>query len=231
MAIASSIIAAGIGAVGAVAASRSASRGAQQAANTTAQSNAESQALQRDIYNQNRDILNPYVTRGNEAGGAIQGLLGFGDSTAADNAFARYQDSSGYQFRFDEGNRALNSANAAGGNRLSGAALRGALRYGQDYASGEYGRYLGYLGNQQGVGLSAASATAGVGQNYANNITALNQNTADARANAQLYSANQNANLIGGLAGLGANLFGQSSYGGGQSYSAPYDPFRAAGAY
>ena len=36
----------------------------------------ESMALNRDIYNQNKDILNPFVQRGNVAGEAINALLG-----------------------------------------------------------------------------------------------------------------------------------------------------------
>ena len=44
----------------------------------------------------------------------------------------------GYQFRLSEGLKALDRQAAARGGLISGAALKGAQRYGQDYASGEY---------------------------------------------------------------------------------------------
>lgn len=123
------------------------------------------------------------------------------------NAFNNYRNSTGYQFRFNEGMRAID----AGAPVLnSGARLKAALNYGQNIASGEFGNYLGQLANQQGVGLSGASAQAGVGQNYVNTVSANNNSAGTAAANAALMRGQATSNMWGGIAnGLGG-IFGSS---------------------
>ena len=58
----------------------------------------------------------------------------------------------GYQFRYDEGMRAVNARQSAGKDRLSGRALREAARYGQDYATGEFEKSINRLFKQAGLG-------------------------------------------------------------------------------
>lgn len=158
-------------------------------------------------YGQNEGRANPVQQQA--------GVSAADATTAANNAFDLFRNSSGYQFRMDEGNKSLNALNAARGTFDSGAAEKAAIRYGQNYSSGEFGNYMGYLGNQQGVGLSAASAVAGVGQNYANNVTGINQNNAANQGNLALQQGQNTNNMLGGLAssfgvGLGAlTKFGQ----------------------
>lgn len=128
---------------------------------------------------------------------------------AAQNAFDVFRNSTGYQFRLGEGMNALNSGYAGVGLVRSGAAMKAAQDYGQNIASNEFGNYLGYLSNQQGVGLSGASALAGVGQNYTNTVSANNNSAGTAAANAALVKGNNNpfANALsligGGLLGYG----------------------------
>lgn len=129
------------------------------------------------------------------------------------NAFNNYRNSTGYQFRFNEGMRALD----AGAPVLnSGARLKAALNYGQNIASNEFGNYLGQLANQQGVGLAGASAQAGVGQNYANSVSANNNSAGTAAANAALMRGQSTANMWGGIANGIGGVFG-SSFGGGNN--------------
>lgn len=128
---------------------------------------------------------------------------------AAQNAFDIFRNSTGYQFRLGQGMDAINGGYAGAGTLQSGAALKAINDYGQNMASQEFGNYLGYLGNQQGVGLSGGSALAGVGQNFANSLTAINDNRASAIGNAALVRGNNNpfANALGmvggGLLGYG----------------------------
>lgn len=125
-------------------------------------------------------------------------------------AFENYRNSTGYQFRVNEGNDSINSGYAASGALRSGAAMKSLANYNQNIASGEFGNYLGYLGNQQGVGLAGASALAGVGQNYANNVTANNNSAGTVAANAALAKGQANANMYGGIASGIGNLVGSS---------------------
>lgn len=182
--------------------------GASKSASASKKAAAQSAAVQREQYAQNSANLNPFMRRGNQAGGAINALLGLGgDPTEQQRAFNVFRNSSGFQFRQQEGENALNSGYAARGLINSGAAQKAFAKYNQNLASDEFGNYMGYLGNQQGVGLSGASALAGVGQNFANSMTNINTN----RANSQV--ANTNA-LMGNLgSSFGTGLGALSSFG------------------
>ena len=218
------LVAAGVAAAGSVAGAAISSKASKKATNRAVASQeavaAQNNALQRDQYQQNAARLDPYQQQGLQASGAINALLGFGDPTQANQAFDRYRGSSGYDFRMNQGMNALASNYRGRGISQSGAADKALLRYGQDYGSNEFGRYMGYLGNQQGVGLSAASALAGVGQNYANNVSANNQNAANAMSNAALVNGQNQANAYGTAFNALGNLAGQalgSSFGQNQS--------------
>jgi hypothetical protein len=139
----------------------------------------------------------------------IAGPLPQSQQQAANSAFDIFRNSTGYQFRLGEGANALNSQYAGRGTLQSGAAAKALQEYGQNFASNEFGNYMGYLGNQQGVGLSGASALAGVGQNYANSVMANNNNAGNSVANAALAKGANNpwANTLGLV---GGGLWGMS---------------------
>lgn len=201
---------AGAGAIGAAAIGSSAQKSAANKAAQTAQdTTAQNNALQREIYGSNKDILNPYVQTGYKANEGLNALMYGGDPTA------ELQKSPGYQFRYDTGMNALNTGLAARNGINSGAAMKAAIRYGQDFGSQEYNNRYNQLAQQQGVGLSAGNALAGVGTNFANNISAQNNASASVQANALLAGGQATA----GLYGTAANALGQiggsliSSYG------------------
>ncbi len=136
---------------------------------------------------------------------------------AAENAFQQFRDSTGYQFRVNEGQDALRSRLAARGIGQSGAALKELENYRQNVAAGEFGNYFNALQGQQNIGFGAASAQAGVGQNFANNVTSLNTSLANNLGNAAIAQGNVSANTIGGVAGALGNALGYfsgSSFGG-----------------
>ena len=211
------VAAAAIGAVatvgGAVVSSSAASK-ASKAATSAANTN---NALQSQIYNENKATLAPYVAAGQPATDRIQALLGLGgDAAAASAGFDAFKGSDGYQFRFNEGQKAVTAALGGRGLLDSGAAQKALQKYGQNTASAEFGNYLGYLGNQQALGLSAASAQAGVGQNYAGAVGANNNAAANAVGNAALTNANIiNGSISGVLGAYGLSQGLGSSYGGG----------------
>jgi hypothetical protein len=61
----------------------------------------------------------------------------------------------GYQFRFEEGQRALDRGAAARGGLLSGGYGRKAIRYGQGFASNEYANVYNRIANIAGLGQTA----------------------------------------------------------------------------
>jgi len=81
--------------------------------------------------------------------GIGQALTGLGgDEEAAQAAFQRYQNSTGYQFRLGQGMEAITGGAASRGLLNSGATLKGLNDYGQGAASAEFGNYLGQLQQQ-----------------------------------------------------------------------------------
>lgn len=198
-------IAIGAGAIGSAAISSGASGRAADAASQSAEiSAAEQRAAREKAY----ATLDPFIKGGTAAGGRINALLGLGgDMAAARQGFDQYRRSTGYQFRLGEGMNALNSGYAGAGTIQSGAAIKDAVRYGQNFASGEFGNYLGALGNQQGIGLQAGGAAAGVGVNTANSLGQIYSNRADAIGNAALANA-QNVNSLIGTLGAGIFKYG-----------------------
>lgn len=113
----------------------------------------------------------------------------------------------GYQFRLQEGNKALENAAKARGLFKSGGSVKEMMRYGQDYASGEFGNIVNRLAGITGTGQQAANTSAGLGANYAGNVGNLMTGAANARGAAGIAGANawgQGFNTIG-------NWFGQQS--------------------
>jgi hypothetical protein len=128
-------------------------------------------------------------------------------TTSAPSAFDTYRNSTGYQFRFDQGVNALQKA--FGRNLESGAASKAAIKYGQGIGSDEFSRYMQLLQGQQNLGFGASSALVGVGQNFGNNVVAGNTNAADAAANARLYAGQANANMWQGIGSSFGQVAGQ----------------------
>jgi hypothetical protein len=131
---------------------------------------------------------------------------------AAEGAFDTFRNSTGYQFRRGEGMDGVTSAYAGIGGLQSGAAMRGIQEYGQNFASNEFGNYMGALSGQQAVGAGSASALAGVGQNFAGTVIGQNNFNAQNQMGAQLGRQNALANVAGVL---GGGIFGSLSGGGG----------------
>jgi hypothetical protein len=119
-----------------------------------------------------------------------------------ENAFNNFRNSTGYNFRLNEGINAINSGYAGAGSIKSGAAMKAINDYGQNMASGEFANYLAALGNQQAIGSNAASAQAGVSQNLGNSLANIAMQQGNNNANAALARGSSGfgnaASLIGG---------------------------------
>lgn len=219
MPLAAAIVgAAVIGGGTAIAASNKASKTAQQTA-------AQNNAFQQQIYASNKDTLQPYISTGNKATQSIESLLGLGgDSAAANAAFDAYKGSTEYTSRLAEGSKQVTAALGGKGLLDSGAALKALTKYGQTFASNEFGNYLGNLQTQQQTGLGAASALAGNGQNYANAVSANNNAASNTAANAALSNAGAVNSVLGSaISAYGLSQGVGSSYGGGTLSKAAFE--------
>lgn len=127
---------------------------------------------------------------------------------AANAAFGQYRNSTGYDFRMKQGLDAVNSGYAGAGTIKSGAAMKAVSDYGQGMASQEFGNYLGALGSQQGVGLTAAGSQAGVATNFANSLGNIYMQNGANQANASLAKANALGGAVNGVAGSIGGVLG-----------------------
>lgn len=101
---------------------------------------------QKEMFYKNVEMQEPWRAAGvnalNQMQAGAYALPGeFKAKTALPGAFTgkvNMMADPGYQFRLSEGLKALDRQAAARGGLISGSALKGAQRYGQDYASGEY---------------------------------------------------------------------------------------------
>jgi hypothetical protein len=130
-----------------------------------------------------------------------------------------YQQDPGYQFRMDEGVRALDRSASAAGRLNSGGQERRIIRYGQDYASNEYQKVYDRIATIAGFGRSASSESAGVIVNTGANTGNALMNAGEARASGYIAQGNAWANA-GNQIGMayGYGNFGGSGGGGGSDY-------------
>ena len=198
-----------------------AQQGATQQSLAAQQQAAQQQlAFQQQAYNDSRADLAPYRQAGGNA------LAQF-----AAEANTPFGQSPGYQFRFNEGQRAVQSGAAARGSLNSGRTLQALTNYGQGAASAEYGNYMGRLGQLAGIGQGATNQGVTLNANYAGNSGSILGNQANAmtglyggQANAltTLYGQQGQAQAAGAMQGANAlntgvnNLFDYWQRGGGK---------------
>lgn len=175
---------------------------------TKAQTSAANQAndTQWAMYNQSRDDNKPFYDAGVTALNKLATMPNF---TGAD-----LQNEPGYQFALNEGMKGVTNSAAARGGLLSGAALKAASQYNNDYASTKYNDAF----NRDATNKNRLASIAGIGQTASNVNTSSGLSTAAnvgqnqlaaGNARASGYVANGNA-LTNGLS-QGLNWYNQNS--------------------
>ena len=172
---------------------KAAAKGQQKAADAASASAAASLEEQKRQYDLTRSDNMPWYTAGTGALEQIQ-KMNAGD-------YSSFTASPDYQYRQNEGARALTARNSALGIQDSGAAQKAALKYAGDLASGEYNNYYNKIAGVAGVGQVAAAANQTANQNYANSVTNTNTNTASALGSSYRNQGNIWANYASGLGG------------------------------
>jgi hypothetical protein len=203
------LVGAGVSYFGSQNAAKAQSDAAAQSAATQQAIADQSIAAQKEMYQQGRTDLQPYREGGVTAQNQLFQLLGLGgDKTAAnygkyskDFGMSDFTTDPGYQFRLEQGMKALNASAAAKGMGVSGANIKGATEYGQNMGSQEYtnafNRYQTnraaqldplfkfYTGGQAAAAGSAAGAAnlgSNLGTTYSNLGTNLGKTATDAGA-------------------------------------------------
>lgn len=204
--VAGAAVVAGVG--GALIGSNAASNAADSQAQGTASGIAEN-ARQFDITQANQA---PYLAAGKTA----LGTLASENDTALDPS--KIQMDPGYQFGLTQGQQAIDRQTAAGGGRISGAALKAAAQYGTDYATTGYSAAYSRQNQARTDRLNRLAALAGVGQTATQNVAAHGASTAGANS-ALMVAAGNNAgaaqlaqgNIWGNAGNQIAALYGRNA--------------------
>lgn len=213
------VIAAGVGAAASVGGGLIARSGAKKAARAQERAAQSAEQTQREMFERQIGLQEPFRQAGMTAQDQIMQLLGIGgDANAAGfGSMARpfgqqdFEQDPGYAFRQAEGMRALERSAAARGGLLSGNTMRGIQRFGQDLASQEYGNAfnrfqieraarLNPLQSLMGSGQSAANVMTGATGQAGQNIGQMQLGAGQARASGYVGGANA---LAGALQGIG----------------------------
>jgi hypothetical protein len=202
-------------AVGSIAGGIIQGNAANNAAQAQAQAAAQATALQKQVYDQSRQDWQPYQQAGTQALSQLQDpslLKSFGASD--------FQQDPGYQFRMDEGQKALERSAAARGGLMGGATAKALTQYGQNFASNEYqnayNRFnqdqqnrFGRLSSLTGYGTMANQSLGQAGQSYANNAGQNMIGAANGAAGASMASGNAFSGALSGLAKAGMDYGAQ----------------------
>lgn len=213
------VIAAGVGAAASIGGGLIARSGARRAARAQERAAQSAEATQREMFERQIGLQEPFRQAGMTAQQQIMQLLGIGGDASMPGygSLARpfgqqdFQQDPGYAFRQAEGMRALERSAAARGGLLSGATMKGIQRFGQDLASQEYqnafNRFqieraarLNPLQSLMGSGQSAANVMTGAAGQAGQNIGQMQLGAGQARASGYIGGANA---LAGALQGIG----------------------------
>lgn len=212
---------AGAAVVGAGASIISGNKAASAARDAAAQSNE----VQKYMYDTTRSDYAPYRAVGYNALGKLAGLYGVGTSNsmvpgtgtgvsgAAKNNgtpnYGGFYASPSYQFRLNEGLKAIERSAASHGQLRGGATMKSLNNYAQGEASTEFGNFANGLAGLAGVGQQATGSTAQAGSNYANAASNAFTNAGNARASA--YENTGNA-INGGLTNIASAYLYNKGY-------------------
>jgi hypothetical protein len=170
------------------------------------------------LYEKSATYQQPFYDQGTKSLAEIARLQGLDGRQAQQDAYGRFNVSPDYQFRFDQGNRAIQGGAAARGGLYSGRSLKDLTDYGQGQASQEYGNYYNRLNNTANMGQQAGNSLAQVAQaraqnrtgtaanlgnlaqNYFGNQADLLRTRGDAIASGKVGAANNYQQLVGNLA-------------------------------
>jgi len=197
------------------------SSGAQSAAGTQAASYDRAAALQKEQFDEQKRLSEPYRQAGLTGQNRLMELLGLGGNAGAagygqyarDFGMQDFQQDPGYRFRLGEGLKAMGHAAGARGGLISGQTMKGLEDYRQNAASGEYqnafNRYqtnranqLQPLGSLMSSGQAAAAGQAAQTGQYGVNAGNMMGQAGQSIAAGQMGMANTMGNALASMGSM-----------------------------
>lgn len=136
------------------------SRASSKAASAQAEAARESGDVQREIFERQVELSQPYRAAGEQALNKLIPLA----TEYTPFGMQQFQADPGYAFRLSEGQKALERSAAARGNLLSGGTGKALARYGQEMGSQEYMNAFNRYQAERQARLNPLQSLAGVGQ-------------------------------------------------------------------
>jgi hypothetical protein len=190
------VIAAGIGATGAIVGGGISALGAESAAGQQAKAAQSAIAAQQQMFGTAQQALSPYYTAGQSQIPTLQKLLTPGPSQTQ-----TLSQLPGFQFQSQWGNLAATNALAAQGLGGSAGPLAKAISdYNQGLAGTSFSNLVGQEQNFANMGAGAAGALGGLAVQTGQGIGASTQAAGNALASGTLGATNA---IAGGLTGAG----------------------------
>ncbi len=190
------------------------SSAASSAANAQVGAADRAAQLQQEQFNRQVELQAPFREAGVRALPELEAA-----SRYTPFGMQQFQADPGYGFRLSEGQKALDRQAAARGGLISGAALKGAQRFGQEMGSQEYTNAFNRYQTERQARLNPLQSLAGVGQTSVNQLGQAGQAMASGVGEAGMQAANARAsgymgqaNALSGALGTGSNLYMQSQY-------------------
>lgn len=185
---------------------------ANKAAKTQANAANRATDAQWQMFSQTRKDNLPWMQAGQGGLNSLMGLMnmqkgadGTWQRSTNPDAYRQFMTMDpGYQFRLQQGQKALENSAAARGGLLSGNALRAISNYGQESASQEYGNTFNRLAALSGVGQATAQNLGSLGANAASNAGNSMMQAGAARASG--YAGMGNA--LNGMINNGLGMYG-----------------------
>ncbi len=158
---------------------------------------------QQRQYDQTREDFAPWRAAGSDAIGSLSAMLkpGYDHTT-----------SPGYQFRFGEGQRAVEGSAASRGMLMSGGTLKDLIRFGQGTAADDFNDQFNRTASVAAGGQQVNTTLGQLGANKANQVGDLRTQQGNARASGYVGSANA---WIGGINNFNDRLSSMFGFGGG----------------
>jgi len=203
-----------VGVGGSLAGSLIGADAAGDAADAQSAAARDTNATNKYIFDKQVELQQPFREAGLTANNRLLQLMGLKDGGDANGSFMQSFDASrmyedpGYQFRLNEGTKALENSAVSRGGLLSGAAMKAIQKYGQDYASSEYDRawqrdnatktnQFNRLQALVGTGTGATQQVSDAAGQYATRVASNNASLGNSQAAGVIGQANAWSNGIG----------------------------------
>ncbi len=184
-------------------------KGASKAASAQVKSAREAMAMSDRQFQQTREDFAPWREAGGEAIGSLSAML---------QPDYDYKASPGYDFRFSEGQRAVESGGAAKGGLFSGGTLKDLVRFGDGVAADDFNQQFARTATVAGMGQQGVNATAQMGQNAAQYGGNAAMGAGNARASGYVGQANALTGMLNNFAGMAMMGGGGGGASGGFGY-------------